>query len=65
MAYGEFKNLTRRTASEEILHNKTFNIAENPNYDGYQRGLVSMVYTFFDKKLLVEQLKMKLYVIRN
>ena len=28
-----------------------FNIAKNPKYDGYQRGLASMVYTFFDKTL--------------
>ena len=33
---------------------KPSNIAKNPKYDGYQRGLVSMVYKFFDKKLLVE-----------
>ena len=50
MPYGDFKDLTRRTASVKILHNKTFNIAKNPKYDGYQRGLASMVYMFFDKK---------------
>ena len=45
-----FKNLTRRTASDKILHDKAFSIAKNPKYDGYQRGLASMVYKFFDKK---------------
>ena len=50
MAYGDSKDLTRRTASDKILHNKTFNISKNPRYDGYQRGLASMVYKFFDKK---------------
>ena len=25
-------------------------IQNNPKYDGYQRGLASMVYKFFDKK---------------
>ena len=50
MAYGHFKDLTRRTASEEILRDKAFNIAKNPKYDWCQRRLVSMVYTFFDKK---------------
>ena len=51
MAYGDFKDLARRTASDKILRDKAFNIAKNPKYDGYQRGLASMVYKFFDKKL--------------
>ena len=51
MAYGDFKDLKRRTASDKILRDKAFNIAKNPKYDGYQRGLASMVYKFFDKKL--------------
>ena len=50
MAYGNFKDFTRRTASDKILRDKAFNIAKNPKYDGYQRGLASMVYNFFDKK---------------
>ena len=50
MAYGHFNDLTRRTASDKVLRNKVFNIAKNPKYDGYQRGLASMVYKFFDKK---------------
>ena len=44
MAYGHFKNLTRRTASDNILCNKAFNIAKNPKCDRYQRGLALMVY---------------------
>ena len=50
MAYGYFKDLTRRTGSDKMLCDKPFNIVKNPKYDGYQRGLVSMVYYFFDKK---------------
>ena len=50
MAYGDFKDLARRTASDKVLRDKAFNIANNPKYDGYQRGLASMVYKFFDKK---------------
>ena len=50
MAYGDFKGLPRRTASDRILRHKAFNIAKNPKYGGYQRGLASMVYKFFDKK---------------
>ena len=50
MAYGDFKDLKRRTASDKILRDKAFNIAKNPKYDGYQRGLASMVYKCFDKK---------------
>ena len=50
MAYGDFKDLAKRTASDKVLRDKAFNIAKNPRYDGYQRGLASMVYKFFDKK---------------
>ena len=50
MTCGDFKDLKRRTASDTILRHKAFNIAKNPKYDGYQRGLASMVYKFFDKK---------------
>ena len=51
MAYGDFKDLKRRTASNKILKDKAFNIAKDPKYDGYQRRFASMVYKFFDKKL--------------
>ena len=50
MAYGDFKDLSRRTASDKVLRDKTFNIARNPKYDGHQRKLASMVYKFFEKK---------------
>ena len=49
MACGDFKDLTKRTAADKILRDKAFNIATNPKYDGYQRGLTSMVHNFFDK----------------
>ena len=50
MANEDFKDLPRRTASDKILRDKAFNIGKNPKYDGYQRGLASMIYKFFDKK---------------
>ena len=50
MAYGDFKDLTRRTVFDKILRDKAFNIAKNPKYDGNQRSLASMVYKFFDKR---------------
>ena len=50
MTYGDFTDLKRRTASDKILMDKAFNIAKTTKYDGYQRGLASMVYKFFDKK---------------
>ena len=50
MAYGDLK---RKTASDKILRDKAFNIAKNPKYDGYQRGLASMVYKFLIKNLQV------------
>ena len=50
MAYGDFKDLKRRTYSHKFFRDKAFNIAKNPKYDSYQRGLSSMVYKCFDKK---------------
>ena len=46
MAYGGFKDLPRRAASDKVLFHKAFNIAKNPKYHGYQWGLASMVYNF-------------------
>ena len=51
MAYGDFKDLAKRTAADKVFRDKAFNIAKDPKYDGYQRGLASVVYKFFDKKL--------------
>ena len=50
MAYGKSKDLIKRTQSDKFLKDKAYKIANNPNYDGYQRRLVSVVYKFFDKK---------------
>ena len=50
MAYGDSRDLARRTASDNIIRDKAFHIAKNPKCDGYQRGLASMIYKFFDKK---------------
>ena len=48
--YADHKDLINRTKSDKVLGDKAYNIASNPEYDGYQRGLASMVYKFFDKK---------------
>ena len=53
MAYGNFTDLKRRTASDKFLRDKPFNIAKNPKYDGYERGHTSMVYKFFDKEVVL------------
>ena len=50
MAYGKYKDLQRRAESDKVLKDKAFPIANNPKYDGYQRGLASMVYKSFYKK---------------
>ena len=50
VTYGKTKDLVKRTLSVEVLEDKAFKIASNPNYDGYQRWSASMVYKFFDKK---------------
>ena len=50
MTYADFKDLPRSVVSEKVLRNKAFNISKNSKYDGYQRGLTSMVYNFFYRK---------------
>ena len=57
MINGDFKGLPRRTTSDKILRDKAFNIAKNPKYNRYQRGLVSMVYKVFDKKMFGSSIK--------
>ena len=49
-AYADHKDLINRTEANKVLRDKAYDIASNPKYDGYQRGLASMVYKFFDKK---------------
>ena len=49
-AYANHKDLINRTEADKVLRNKAYDIASNPEYDGYQRGLASMVYKFVDKK---------------
>ena len=49
-AYADHKEVINRTEADKVLKDKAYDIASNPEYDGYQRGLASMVYKFFDKK---------------
>ena len=49
-AYADHKDLINRTEPDKFLRDKAYDIASNPKYDGYQRGLASIVYKFFDKK---------------
>ena len=50
MTETDFQDLTTRTASDEVLLDKAFEIASNSEYDKYQRELASLVCKFFDKK---------------
>ena len=50
MDYGKHKDFERRAESDKVLKDKAFAIANDPKYDGYQRGLASKAYKFFDKK---------------
>ena len=62
MAYKGFKDLVRRTTSDKVFCDTTFNINKDPKYDRYQRGLASMVYKFFDKQSKGSGFK---YVVKN
>ena len=57
MAYVDFKQLTKRTAADKVLRDKAFDIAKVLKYDGYQRGLASMVSKLFDKKTAGSDIK--------
>ena len=50
-AYAEYKDVENRLISDQKLRNSVYDVASNPKYDGYQRGLASMVYKFFDSKV--------------
>ena len=56
MAYGNFKDLARRTAADKSLREQAFNIAKDPKYDGCQREIASMVYNFLIKSPLCFQI---------
>ena len=58
----DFTDLTKRTAFDKILRDKAFNIAKNLKYDGYQSGLVLMVYKCFDKNTCGSSIKNENYV---
>ena len=58
MAYGDFKEIGRRTASDKVLRYKAFNVAKNPKYDGYQRGLASLFIIFLIKSPLHFQINL-------
>ena len=55
--YADHKDLINRTKSDKVLRDKAYDIASNPEYDSYQRGLASMVYKFFDKKSMGSGIK--------
>ena len=65
MAYGDFKDLPRKTTTDKALHYKAFTIVKNPKFDRYQRGLASMVDVFLMKRLQLVLIKMKSYKIMN
>ena len=52
MAYGKSTDLTKRTQSDKVLRDKAFKIASDIKYDGYQRGLASMITSFLIKSLV-------------
>ena len=56
MAYVDFKDLAKRIIADRVLHDRVFKIASDQKYDGYQRGLASMVCKCFDKKSQVSGL---------
>ena len=50
LPYRDFNDLAKTIVADKVLCDKTFKIAKNSKYDGYQCGLASLVYNSFDKK---------------
>ena len=65
MAYGDFKDLATRTASDKVLIDKAFNIAKNSKYGGYQMGLASTVDKFFNKKSAGTGVRICMQIMKN
>ena len=65
MAYWDFKDLPRRTASDKVFRDKQFNIAKNPKDDVYQRLIVSVVQKVFDKNSAAAVHANKLIMLAN
>ena len=65
MVHGDFKDLNRRAAADKELCDKEFSIAKNFKYDGSQREIAPVVYKRFDKRVLVVELTMKIFLIKN
>ena len=66
MGYGDFKDLAKRTPADKVLRDKAFNITKETKYYGYQKGLASMVYKFFDKNLqIVVSLRLQINLLLN
>ena len=65
IAYGDFKDLARRTASDKVLRVKAFIIAKNPKYDGYQIDIPSMVYIFLKKSTLLAGIGIENNITQN
>ena len=53
MAYGKYKKLAKRTDPEKVSRDKSFKILGNPKMECYKRGLASLFYKFYDKKIAV------------
>ena len=49
-AYAKYKDRLNRKKSDVVLKNKALKISLDPKVNGYQRGLASMVYKFFNER---------------
>ena len=65
MAYRDFKDLAQKTASDNVLRGKAFNLAKNPKYDRYQKGLAFMLISFLKKNLLYLQINLLQVAVLN
>ena len=65
MAYGDFKDLIRRSASDKILRDKAFCIEKIPKCDGYYSRFAPMLYKLFDKNTSATHARLEILPTRN
>ena len=64
-AYAKYKDRLNRKQSDIVLKNKALKIATDPRVNGYQRGLASMVYKFFNERTKRSRINLQANSLNN
>ena len=64
-SYAKYKDRLNRKQSDIVLKNKALKITTDPRFNGYQRGLASMVYKFFNERTKGSGINLKANSLNN